>query len=267
MQTRTYWKNYNMTFRDETLGPSQNGSMWQTCPFVAHFDPSVASVFYDDFWGFKAVAATDYEKWAITTTDAGKTGTDGIGHTRGGQYTHYSDGDNNDESYVHTTNESWIFTAGYSLWMEVRFAMVEAATNEGNYFWGLTDKAAANMILDGNAGPAANYDGVGFFKTGGALTTVGFETSNDGTQSTTTSGWTHASGVFRDYGVHVKTESTSDTVAVCTPYVDGTAGTARNITFSGLADEMEFCMGVKNGSNAAEDYFIVDYVKIIQIRN
>ncbi len=144
-------------------------------------------------------------------------------------------------------------------------AVVEGTTNEANFWVGLSD-TIANQITDDDAGPKQSYDGVGFFKTGTALTTVGFETSNAGIQATTTSGWTVVSSAFRDYGFWVRTESTSDTVAVCTPYVDGTAGTTRNITPSGLA-EMYFVAGVKSGNTDAEDALLIDYVKIVQIRN
>jgi len=263
MQTRAFWKNYNMTFRDVTHGPSQNGSLWQTCPLVAHSDPSVASYFFDDFNAMETSAGTDH-MYGITE-DAGKGGTDAILDARGGQYKQFTDGNDDDESYLHSVKKSWILTAGYSLWFEARCAIVEISTNEANFWVGLSS-VITNQIADADAGPIGTYDGVGFFKTGGALTTVGFETSNATAQATTTSGWTHASGVFRDYGFHVKTDSTSDTVAVCTPYVDGVAGTARNITLSGLA-EMSFVIGVKTGANAGEDSFIVDYVKVVQIRN
>jgi len=264
MQTRAYWNNYNMTFRDETHGPSAGGSFWQTCPLVAHFDPSVASVFYDDFYELPGTAAAD-KRWGITE-DAGKTGTDAMLDMRGGVYSQYVGGTNNEETYLHTVSESWILTAGYSLWFEARVAIVETSTNEANFWIGLTDVEAANQVADTNAGPIDTYDGVGFFKTGGALTTVGFETSNNTTQSTSTSQWTIVSGAFRNYGCWIKTESTSDTVAVCTPYVDGVAGTAHNITLSGLA-EMEFVIGLKTGATDAEEIFYVDYVKVIQIRN
>ena len=266
MQTRAYWNNYNMTFRDETYGPSAGSSLWQTCPLVAHLDPSLASTFYDDFWSLPctAIAATD-GRWGLTE-DAGKTGTDAMQDMRGGVWKLFCGGTNNEETYLHTIGESWILTAGHSLWFEARVAVVEASTNEANFWIGLTDVEAANQIADTNAGPIGTYFGVGFFKTGGALTTVGFETSNGTTQSTSTSQWTVVSSAFRNYGCWIKTESTSDTVAVCTPYVDGVAGTAHNITLASLA-EMEFVVGLKTGSTDAEDALLIDYVKIVQIRN
>ena len=264
MQTRAYWNNYNMTFRDETYGPSAGSSLWQTCPLVAHLDPSVASVFYDDFWSLPGTAATD-GRWGITE-DAGKTGTDAMQDQRGGVWKLFCGGTDNEETYLHSVAESWILTAGYSVWFEARVAVVEGSTNEANFWIGFTDVESANQIADNDGGPIGTYDGVGFFKTGTALTTVGFETSNAGVQSTSTSQWTVVSSAFRNYGCWIKTESTSDTVAVCTPYVDGTAGTAHNITLSGLA-EMEFVIGLKTGNTDAEDALLIDYVKIVQIRN
>jgi len=263
MQTRAYWKNQNMTFRDVNLGPAENASFWQTCPLVAHFDPSVASTFYDDFWvqpGTKAAASGNY----LIVEDDSADGTDAVLDARGGQYKHFADGDDNDEAYLISCAESWILTAGYSIWMEARVAFVEGSTNAGNFLVGMADAAGADMIADDGGGPIDTYDGACFWNLEGVLTRS-FETSNDTTQSTATSCGSHVSGTFTNYGIWFKTESTSDTVAVCTPYINGVAYTARNLTLSGL-EEMQFVVGAKsNGS--AEESFIVDFVKIIQIRN
>jgi len=264
MQTRAYWKNYNMTFRDVNLGPSEGGSFWQTCPIVAHLDPSNASVFYDDFFYQPSTKAAQSGAWTIVEDDTAA-GTDAVLDARGGQYKHYCDqASDNDEAYLFTFKESWILTAGYSLWMEARVAFVEGSTNKGNFLVGMTDAAGADMIADDGAGPKSEYDGAVFWNLEGALTRS-FETSNATTQSTATSCGSHVSGTFTNYGIWFKTESTSDTVAVCTPYIDGVAYTARNLTLSGLA-EMEFCVGCKS-DGTAEEAFIIDYVKIVQIRN
>jgi len=230
---------------------------------VAMTDPSVGSVFYDDFWEQDSTKAAQSGVWTIVEDD-GAGGTDGVLDARGGQYQQFCDGDDNDESYLSTTNEQWIITAGYSLWMEARVRFVEGNTNDGNFIVGMTDAAGANMLQDNGAGPAASYDGAVFWVLENSLV-VNFETSNAGTQSTATTCGSHTTANLANYGIWFRTESTSDTVAVVTPYVDGTAYTARNITLAGLA-EMEFTVGAKSDGNA-EESIIIDYVKIVQIRN
>jgi len=264
MQTRAYWKNYNMTFRDVDLGPAEGASFWQNCPIVSHLDPSNASIFFDDFHAQPSTKASQHGHWIIVEDDTAA-GTDAVLDKRGGQYQHYCDDtSDDDEAYMSTYKKGWILTAGYSIWMEARVAFVEGSTNKGNFLVGLTDQAGADMIADAGAGPKSSYDGAVFWNVENALT-LSFETSNAGTQSTATSVGSHVSGTFQNFGIWFKTESTSDTVASCIPYINGTAYTARNITLSGLA-EMSFTVGAKS-DNTAEESFIIDYVKIVQIRN
>jgi len=262
MQTRTYWSYGNMTYRDETFGPDAGVSLWQTCPISALLDPSVAHVFYDDFFQQNATKGTADDQWTIVEDD-GAGGTDAMQDAAGGIYKHFCDGDDNDEAYLLSTNECWKIAAGKSLWFECRAAFTEGNTNDMNWALGLSDQAGANMIVDNGAGPAASYDGCAFWNLENALT-VSFETSNAATQSTATSCGSHVSGTFANYGFWVRTESASDTVAVVTPYVNGTAYTARNITLAGL-EEMHFFIGVKSDGNA-EEAFSIDYLKIVQIR-
>jgi hypothetical protein len=262
MQTRTYWKNQNLTFRDEIFGPAEGVSLWQTCPLAALLDPSIATVFYDEFWQQRSTKSAAADQWAIVEDD-GAGGTDAMQDAANGIYKHYCDGDNDDEAYLISCNESWLIAAGKSLWFEARVAFTEGSTNAMNAGLGLSDKAAANMLTDSGGGPAAEYDGFSFWKTEGALA-LSFETSNATTQSTATSLGNHTSAAFANYGCWVRTESASDTVAVCTPYLNGVAYTARNITLSGL-EEMHFWVGVKS-DGSAEEAFSIDYAKIVQIR-
>lgn len=262
MQTRSYWTNNNMTFRDEDLGPTAGGSMWQTCPLVALIDPSVATVFYDDFTYLASAkgAATD-DGWTFVEDD-GAGGTDALQDAANGIYKHFTDGDANDEAYMISANECWKFAAGKSLWLEARIAITEGNTDDSAWIMGLMDNAGADAMVDGGAGPAASYDGAVIHGVKDALT-IHFETSNAATQSTSTACGSYVSGTFFNAGFWAKTESTSDTVAVVTPYINGIAYTARNITLAGLA-EMHFIFGTK--AAAAEEAFSIDYVKIVQIR-
>jgi len=260
MQTRGYWKYNNMTFRDEDFGPSEGGSIWQYCPIVAQIDPSVAHVFYDDFY----ILGTTDGPWGVTE-DAGAGGTDSVGDGVGGIYTHYADGDNNDEAYLISSHETWKFAAGKSLWFEAKVGITEADTNQANLIVGLMDAAGADALQDGNAGPAASYDGAVFFKVGGALSYY-FESSNAATQSTSSALGTHTTGTAIKYGFWCKTESNSDTTATVYPFINGAIGTGQTLTLAGL-EEMHAVVGIKKGGvGGNEESFFIDYMKIIQIR-
>lgn len=264
MQTRSYWKQFNFTLRDEIYGPAQDGSLWQLCPLVALHDPSVASVFYDDFFiqpGTKASAAGNY----VIVEDDGADGADAVSDAAGGIYIHYADGDDNDEAYLISAHETWKFAAGKSLWFEAKCGVIEGATNEAQFIVGLMDAAGADAVQDTEAGPAATYDGAVFFKVGGALSYYA-ESSNAGTQVTSAALGAIVSGTANKFGFFFKSESTADTTGTIQFYVDGVAvGDAHTITLAGL-EEMHFVIGVKSGANAAEDAFFIDYVKIVQIR-
>jgi hypothetical protein len=264
MQTRGFWKFNNFTFRDKILGPAEGGSIWQYCPIVAQLDPSVATHYYDDFIYLASTKATPADDGWTIVEDDGAGGTYAVGDGVGGIYTQYCDGDENDESYLISANEVWKFAAGKSVWFEAKVGIIEGATNEAGMIVGLMDAAGAGAIADGRAGPAASYDGAVFFKATGALSYY-FETSNAGTQSTSSALGTHTSGTAIKYGFWCKTESTSDTTATVYPFINGAIGTAQTLTLSGL-EEMHAIVGIKGGANAAEEAFFIDYIKIIQIR-
>lgn len=263
MQTRSYWKRNNLTFRDETFGPAKDASLWQTCPIAALTDPSIATVFYDEFFVQPSTKASQWGFWTVVEDD-GAGGSDGVADGVNGIYTQYCDGDDNDESYLISSYESWKFAAGKSLWFEAKVGVIEGSTNKANFLVGLMDAAAADAIVDNEAGPAASYDGAVFFKLGGALSYYA-ESSKAGTQTTSSALGSIVSGTANKFGFWFNSESTSDTTGTIQFYVDGVAvGSEHTITLSGLGD-MQAIVGVK-GNGAAEEAFFIDYMKIVQIR-
>lgn len=69
------------------------------------------------------------------------------------------------------------------LYMIARLQFAEAATNAANVFVGFSSSAAAAVMGDNGAGPAANYSGAGLFKVDGGLNWVA-EFSNGAVQKT-----------------------------------------------------------------------------------
>jgi hypothetical protein len=168
------------------------------------------------------------------------------------------DGDDNDECYVASKAEAFKFQTDKKLFFEARVKLAEANTDDANIIVGLSDTVGANTLVDDGAGPAASYDGAVFFKVDGG-TVWQFETSNAGTQNTLTDAgdfdddtWVRL-GFLYDYN--------DGTTASVTPYVDGVAGTAQDLTISGL-EEMHVLLGVKAGGTNEEN-LKVDYVHVV----
>lgn len=118
--------------------------------------------FFDDFQYF---VTTDL--WTAILTDSG---TAAVGDAAGGVITLTpSDGSvaDNDEAYIHTTEELFLFAAGKPAMVEARLQFSEANTDDANIMFGWVSGSAADAIQDDGAGPPASYSGAVFFKQDG----------------------------------------------------------------------------------------------------
>jgi len=234
--------------------------MWRTAPIMAAMcDIGAFHQFLDDFYEVSDTTATDLSRYATVADGAGAlTQLDAAGGV--GVIT--SGATDNDEIYISSMSESFLFAANKPLWFEARIIPVEVATNKLNLIIGLSDTVGANTLQDNGAGPAASYDGAVFFKVDGG-TTWSFETSNAGTQVTTNSLGTATSGTAVRIGFIF--DPNDGTTGKITPYVNGVAvATAHSITLSGL-EEMHILFGIKAGSAAAETSK-VDYIRVLAVR-
>ena len=253
---RSYWKNFVQNFYDHKGHPSFRYGLWANCPVQSiQCDPTLAHVYMQDFF-----AANDDFTLAVYPAGAAA-GTNGITAGIGG-WTHlYSDGDDNDEAYAVNGSDGWLFAEGKPLWFECSFLLTEASTNKAGYIIGLADAAGENMLTDGAGGPAATYDGAVFYKVDGTMN-IYCETSNAGTQGTaTTMKTTCVSGTEYRLGFYYNGAATT---GVITPYINGVAKTAQNITNSGLA-VMNLFYGVKCGGGG-EEHLEVNWIKCVQLR-
>lgn len=71
--------------------------------------------------------------------------------------------------YVLGTAKHAILAANKPLTFKARFKFAEAATNAANIWLGFTSSAAAAVMGDNGAGPAASYSGFGIYKKDGGL--------------------------------------------------------------------------------------------------
>jgi hypothetical protein len=162
--------------------------------------------------------------------------------------------------------ETWLFAADKPLWFEARFKLAEATVNDSAWWFGLTDTLTTGGFQANALGPLASYDGALIWKDEDTLL-IDFETSNAGTQATTTNMGTFVSDTWTRVGFYFNGAATISTI---TPYIDTGSGlwvqgTSQLITLSGL-EEMHLVFGVKAGPGGAAETLQVDYIRCRQTR-
>lgn len=247
-----------------TISPlSAPADLWGNAP-SASADPAHFSLFFDDFINPASATASDYHTY--TSVDDSGTGTNAFQDAAGGVYNVVTAAADNDYHAMRTVAQNWLFAAGKKLWLEARFKIAEATTNESTWWFGLSDTLTTGGMQANTAGPLASYDGALIWKTPETALTVNFETSNAGTQNTLSAFATSISDTWHRAGFYFDGTATTSTI---TPYFHNgtswTMGAAQNITLSGL-EEMNAVFGVKAGPSGGAETLQVDYLKILQLR-
>lgn len=268
LQSRGTWLWGNYTFRDETYGPPEGKSLWQTCPLALLNDPSVGFVFMDDFTVFDI---TTDPRWLIAE-DGSNSGTDAIQDTKNGWYRQYCDGDDGDAFTIATTYENFGLTAGKGLWFEARVKITETNTDKGIFSFGLSETVTVDVMQDAAVGPIANNDHIMWFKEEDNMF-WSFETSLATAQTTRADVLAHVSGHIYRLGFYCKPASAT-TFTIYPYYYDETAAPATGpvlstalactLTLTGWGPVQAF-FSAKTGTTG-EEYFDIDYMKIVQAR-
>lgn len=236
---------------------------WANDPPSPFNPPSVYHEMFDDFVNPASATASDAQAW--TAVNDGGTGTPAFQDAAGGVFNVVTAAADNDYSAYSSVNEVYKFEAGKKLWFEARFKVAEATTNESAWWFGLTDTLTTGGLQANAAGPLASYDGALIWKDEATMA-IDFETSNAGTQNTTTNMGTFVTNTWTRVGFYFDGTATT---SVVTPYIDvgsgWAAGTPQNVTLSGL-EEMHAVFGIKAGPTAAAETLQVDYVKVLQLR-
>ena len=235
-----------------TSGPATG--FWSGCPSLIDPDPNRSHGFYYDF---KDVLTLNNN--FLSVDDAG-TGTNTTVDVAKGAVGIVTAAGDNDYHVMSTASEAFLFVAGKKLWFEARFRVAEAATNESAWWFGFTSDVTTGGLQADAAGPLATYDGALIWKDEATME-IDFETSNAGTQATGSNIATFVTNTWTRVGFYFDGTATTSTI---TPYVDGTAYTAQNITLAGL-EEMHFVMGIKAGPANNAETLEVDYVKVVQL--
>ena len=239
--------------------------LWANAPSKLSADPFTFYEIAEDFINAASATASDYHAW-VTIDDAG-TGTNAFQDAAGGVYNIVTAAADNDYHSMESDGELFLVADGKPIWCEARFKVAEATTNESAWIFGLMDTTTTGGLQAHAAGPIASYDGAVLWKDEATMT-VDFETSNAGTQATTTAIATAVTDTWTRVGFYCDGTATT---TVCTPYVavnDSNtlvAGTVQNVTTAGMA-EMNMVFGIKAGPTGAAETMQVDYVKCVQLR-
>lgn len=184
------------------------------------------------------------------------------------------DSTDNDEVYVWSLAELFLFADDKPGMFEARVKFTEANTDDANILVGLMDAVAANALLDDGGGPAASYSGAVFHKVDGGTKWL-VETSIGSSQTTSTTDVTAGGGVYMTLRCEWRTVQNS--VAEVVFSIDDGAGSGmrqcrdssnrpiKHTLTHTSATEMALVLGVKNGGANPEALF-VDYAGAWQLR-
>jgi len=202
-------------------------------------------------------AITDYAGPAIDSTDGA-----------GGWARVHVDSTDNDETYISSLGENWLFAASKPLIFMCKFKHTAGSTDgKSSFVVGLSDTVAADSIVDAGT-LMTSYDGCVFFKDEDGSHIL-FASSNATTQdSADLVAWVDADvfegGFIFDPGAGTTGTLTPFYLTTASDWSTITMGTAQSITLSGLA-EMHLLLGAKTHEANLQDVD-VDYVKVIAKR-
>lgn len=202
------------------------------------------------------------DRWTTIVADGG---TIAVGDGVGGKAVMTTQAADNDELYLHTTNEIFLFAADKAIVVEGELSYTESNTDDANVMFGLMDGVAANALVDNGAGPKASYSGAVFYKVDGGVV-WNTESSLGGSQVTTdltAANKNNLSGVVQTPGggivqtLRIEVQPLTSTLADVNFFI-GVLNTGslvhvanHQLTYTS-ATEMQLVYGVKAGSASSE---------------
>lgn len=214
---------------------------------------------FDDFFHF-----TSTENFTSVLTDSG---TASVSDGAGGLLDLVpSDGTvaDNDEAYVKSTAEIFLFANGKPLYFAAKVGWTEANTDDANVIAGFMSAIAANSLQDNGAGPAASFSGAVFFKVDGGTTWRAMVSLGSTQTEVTLSNIPAAPGAGNSQKLEIAVVPTSSTSATAYFYIDSILVGSQAFTYTG-ATEMNAGAGVKNGG-ANNESLEIDYILASQVR-
>lgn len=168
----------------------------------------------------------------------------------------------NDESYVQTKIENWLFADNKPMRCGAYVQFTEANTDDANIGFGLLNAPVANTLVDDGAGIRTTGSGVAIYKVDGG-TVWKCVTMMNGTQTVSTSTTSAGGSAYQLLEIEVVDHSPTEIEVVFLVdgkyLVDSTSGQriVHRVTISS-ATEMAMWAGVKNGGANLET-LNVDY--------
>ena len=228
-------------------------TLWGDCPILDYItDPSIGVYFYDDFLSYHTTSL-----WTSTLTNIGTSAiTTGLG---GWLAINASDGSvaDNDEAYVYGTSAAFQIQAGKDLWYECELMFTETNTDDNNIIAGLSSIGTADFLLDNGGGPAANFDGLCFYKLDGG-TTYNAAASQAANQTLLTALATRVAGTPVRLGIRTYSNN------LATFFLNGAQITSTGTYLPTAA--MRPVFGAKNGDITNVETLSVNWVRCFQIR-
>jgi hypothetical protein len=240
MQTRAYWRNQNLSIRDEEFSPAQGVSLWETCPQLALLDPCVGHTYLEHFHNFVAA------DWAVTEIGAG--GTEALRDGAGGQLLITTDALDDDGVQIQKVGEAFIPAAGKPIWFEAKIMLVTAAKD-------VQSELLVGLAITDTTVIPGRTDGIYFAKADGSAL-VGAVTEKASAATTTAAVLTLVPATWYKFGFWC------DGVTTCYLYVNGVL-VATHITNIPVV-ELTPTFAVLNGEAGATAWAL-DYFKGVQI--
>jgi len=220
-------------------------------------DKRISVEFFDDFLG----GYVSGDRWTLATDDSGscviEDAADGIVNI-------LTDGSDNDGSVLSSTDETYIVQTDKNIYFEarVKWTEIDATNYDASTFIGLADESTVGILVDATAIPIATLDGIGFYKTE-AIKYWNFITSNATDQEKTEEMLAFVTNTW--YTVAFYIDCNDGVTATVTPYINGKAYTAHDLTISGML-EMSPTLAVKTFGNQVET-LKCDYVRVVADRD
>jgi hypothetical protein len=188
----------------------------------------------------------------------------------GGTVTLTTGGTDNNECYLLSTKELFLFANNKPLLASARLKFTEANTDDANVFFGLMNAVAADSIVDDGAGPKSSYSGAIFYKVDGGTNwkvQTSIATTRTGDTELTAANALNKVAQAIDTAYHwfdIESVPFSSTQHKVNFYIDEVQVYSITQTYTS-ATEMNLFVGVKAGG-ANSEVVTVDYLGCWQKR-
>jgi hypothetical protein len=226
--------------------------------------------FFDDFHGFLTATSTD-KYTVVTVTDGTVLQADAAGG-RVNIKSAVASAAGNEDCYLVREAEGFLLAAGKSLSFGALVQATEDDTNQNNLFVGLTDAAAADLLVNDGAGPKTSGTTLAFFKVDGGLnwwihaSLSTTQTSVELTAANSLDGKAHVGSGTAQQRLEVIFAPKNGTQADIEYYIDGVLVYKITDYVFTSATEMQAVVGCKDGDAADEVTIQLDYLYCYQLR-